>query len=105
MSRYFSTLVITALGLTLLLPLAPSVARTRESQSRTDSKSAPATEERQVIYKQHNVADFDALLLEGNLKNPNEFYFVHRTEEKFGSLVKKRKNFHKELLRDAVMMQ
>ena len=58
-----------------------------------------------VIYRKKNVVDFDDSLIEGELKNPNEFYFVHRPEEKFGSLVKKRPNFHKEMLRDSVMMR
>ena len=60
---------------------------------------------RTVIYKRHNVVDFDDSLIEGEVKNPSEFYFVHRPEEKFGSLVKKRKNFHKEMLRDTVMIR
>ena len=58
-----------------------------------------------VLYKKRNVVDFDATLIEGDVKNPSEFYFVHRPEEKFGTLVKKRKNFHKEMLRDTVMIR
>lgn len=60
---------------------------------------------RNVVYKKRNVVDFDDSLIEGEVKNPSEFYFVHRPEEKFGSLVKKRKNFHKEMLRDSVMIR
>ena len=41
--------------------------------------------------------------IEGELKNPAEFYFQHRPPEKFDSLVKIRKHFHREMLRDAVM--
>ena len=58
-----------------------------------------------VVYKKKNVVDFDDALIEGEIKNPNEFYFVHRPEEKFGNLVKKRQNFHKEMLRDSVMIR
>lgn len=58
-----------------------------------------------VIYKKKNVVEFDDKLIEGDVKNPGEFYFVHRPEEKFGSLVQRRKNFHKEMLRDAVMIR
>ena len=60
---------------------------------------------RTVIYKKRNVVDFDDSLIEGEVRNPNEFYFVHRPEEKFGTLVKKRPNFHKEMLRDTVMIR
>lgn len=62
-------------------------------------------EGRTVIYKKHNIVDFDDSLIEGEVKNPSEFYFVHRPEKQFGSLVQKRKNFHKEMLRDAVMIR
>lgn len=96
------------LGLVSFFWGASNLVCARERQERSNANHSSAERpnaERPVIYKQHNTADFDALLLEGNIKNPNEFYFVHRSEEKFGSLVQKRKNFHKELLRDAVMMQ
>ncbi len=63
------------------------------------------TDDRPVVYKKRNVVDFDASLIEGDVKNPGEFYFVHRPEEKFDSLVKKRKNFHKEMLRDVVLLR
>lgn len=58
-----------------------------------------------IIYKKRNIVDFDETLIEGEVKNPSEFYFVHRPEEKFGSLVKPRKNFHKEMLRDTIMIR
>ncbi len=58
-----------------------------------------------VIYKKKNVVNFDGSLIEGEVKNPSEFYFVHRPEEKFGSLVKRRPNFHKEMLRDSLMIR
>ncbi len=47
--------------------------------------------------------DFDALQIDGELKNPAEFYFERRADEKFDSLVERRKNFHREMLRDVVM--
>jgi hypothetical protein len=37
------------------------------------------------------------------VRNPGEFYFQHRPEEKMDSLVKRRKNFQREMLRDAVL--
>ena len=47
--------------------------------------------------------DFEGASIEGELRNPGEFYFQHRKEEKFDSLVKRRKNFQREMLRDMVM--
>jgi hypothetical protein len=47
--------------------------------------------------------DFEGLAITGELRNPGEFYFQRKTDEKFDSLVKRRKNFHREMLRDVVM--
>lgn len=55
------------------------------------------------IYPEKTVLEFEGLSLEGELKNPGEFYFTHRPPEKFDSLVKRRKNFHREMLRDVVL--
>lgn len=59
--------------------------------------------ETKVIYPEKTELDFEGLAIEGEIRNPGEFYFQHRTEEKFDSLVKRRKNFHREMLRDAVL--
>jgi len=56
-----------------------------------------------VVYPKNTDLDFEGVRLEGELRNPGEFYFKHRTQEKFDSLVKRRKNFHTQMLRDAVM--
>lgn len=56
-----------------------------------------------VIYPKKTDLDFEGLKLEGELRNPGEFYFQYKPEEKFDSLVKARKNFHREMLRDVVM--
>ena len=62
---------------------------------------APAKEPK-VVYPDKTELDFEGLQLQGELRNPGEFYFQHRKEEKFDSLVKRRKNFHREMLRDVV---
>ncbi len=56
-----------------------------------------------VIYAKKTELDFEGLKIEGEMNSPGEFYFQHRPEEKFDSLVKRRKNFHREMLRDAVL--
>lgn len=56
-----------------------------------------------VIYPKNTKLDFSGVSIDGELKNPAEFYFQRREEDKFDSLVKRRKNFHREMLRDAVM--
>jgi hypothetical protein len=59
------------------------------------------TEKKKVIYKETNI-DFEGLSLEGELKAPGEFYFQNRNQERFDSLTKRRLNFRREMLRDAV---
>lgn len=56
-----------------------------------------------VVYPKKTDLDLEGAAIEGELRNPGEFYFQHRPEEKFDSLVKRRKNFHREMLRDAVL--
>jgi hypothetical protein len=55
-----------------------------------------------VIYEPKTELDFEGMKVEGEVKNPGEFYFQSRPRERFDSLVKRRKNFHREMLRDVV---
>lgn len=56
-----------------------------------------------IVYQSKSEVDFEGLAITGELRNPGEFYFQRKTDEKFDSLVKRRKNFHREMLRDVVM--
>ena len=58
---------------------------------------------KRTIYPDKTKLSFEGVEIEGELKNPGEFYFQHRTEEKMDSLIKRRKHFHKEMLRDVMM--
>lgn len=71
------------------------------------SKSVHADETpakgKKVIYPKNTEFNFEGTAIEGEVRNPGEFYFQHRPQEKFDSLVKRRKNFHQEMLRDVVL--
>lgn len=71
------------------------------------SKSAQANEApskgKKVIYPKNTELNFEGTAIEGEVRNPGEFYFQHRPQEKFDSLVKRRKNFHQEMMRDVVL--
>ena len=58
-----------------------------------------------VRYPRETSLSFKGIRIEGEVRNPGEFYFKDRKEEKFTSLVKRRKNFHKEMLRDSVLLK
>ncbi len=97
----------------LVLVALPAFAQRREQKRRAQNDvqvdrnkhNVIKEEGKTVIYEKKTVVDFDDSLIEGEVKNPNEFYFVHRNEEKFDKLVKRRPNFHKEMLRDSVMIR
>lgn len=55
-----------------------------------------------VMYKKRNVVDFDDSLIEGEVRNPGEFYFTVRPTTPSKNLLEKRKNFHDSMLRDTV---
>ena len=56
-----------------------------------------------VVYPKNTKLDFEGVEIEGEFRNPGEFYFKHRAPEKFDSLVKRRPEFHREMLRDVVL--
>ncbi len=64
--------------------------------------AAESTQPR-VIYPKRTELDFEGLQIEGEVRNPGEFYFKRRPEEKMDSLVKRRSKFHREMLRDVVL--
>jgi hypothetical protein len=71
------------------------------------SFAAPVTraEEPRVVYPKSAKLEFSGTTIDGELKNPAEFYFQVKPQEKFGGLIQKRKNFHREMIRDAVSMK
>ncbi len=56
-----------------------------------------------TVFPKKTELNFDGINIQGEVKAPGEFYFQNRNEEKFDSWVKRRKNFHPEMLRDALM--
>lgn len=65
-----------------------------------ESASWSAEKAPRVIYPKKTELDFEGAAIEGEIRNPGELYFQRRPEEKFDSLVKPRKNFHPEMVRD-----
>ncbi len=55
-----------------------------------------------ILYPKKTQIDLEGMSIEGEMRTPGDFYFLHRKPEKMDSLVKRRKNFHREMLRDAV---
>src|SRR4051812_12161376 len=68
----------------------------------TSGSARPPERKEKILYPKKTELQFEGTQIEGEIQNPGEFYFQHRPEEKFDSLIKRRKNFHREMLRDAV---
>ncbi len=58
-----------------------------------------------IIYKKKTSVDFDDAVVEGSPNNPEGVYVVTPPEKKFGSLLKLRPNFHRELVRDSLLLK
>lgn len=71
----------------------------REPQS--EMSEAPKSRTK-AIYPKKSEIDLDATVIQGELKNPGDFYFQVKPEDKMDSLVKRRKNFHRQMLRDVM---
>lgn len=84
-------------------PRAKSTARTRTKGPRTPVVTESGDKRVKTLYPTETEIDFEGLAIEGEIRSPGEFYFQKRPEEKFDSLVKRRKNFHREMLRDSVL--
>lgn len=67
-----------------------------------ESEDSSETKQPRVIYPKKTELDLDATQIEGELKTPGEFYFQVKPGEKMDSLVKRRINFHRQMLRDVV---
>jgi hypothetical protein len=97
--KVFFVMVLSAIGgLAFAAGLAYSSFVADADEDGPSSRPSP-----RVVYPKRTDLDFEGLKLQGEVHSPGEFYFQHRNEEKFDSLVKRRKNFHQELLRDAVL--
>ncbi len=92
----FVTLILTLIG---GLFFAMGIAWSKSALADGESKPSKS----RIVYPKKTELDFEGASIEGELKNPGEFYFQHRPEEKMDSLIKRRKNFHREMLRDVVL--
>lgn len=75
--------------------------RAPAAQTARKKKAPPAR--KTVVYPKTSEVDFEGMMIKGEVRQPGEFYFQRKQDEKFDSLVKRRKNFQREMLRDVVM--
>jgi hypothetical protein len=78
---------------------------TAAKKSARKARATRTSVKRIVVVPQNEKIDFEGLSLEGEVKAPGEFYFQARNPEKFDDLSKRKPNFRREMLRDAVISQ
>ena len=99
------------LGLALLSPVAHAEDEpVADEPSPVDASSPPPAAsggkgKPTIIYRKKTAVSFDDAVLEGSANNPEGVYVVTPPEKQFGSLLKLRPNFHRELVRDALLLK
>lgn len=100
------------LGFALLSPLARAEDEPAADDSAPiDTSSTPPAASTggkgkpTIIYRKKTAVSFDDAVLEGSANNPEGVYVVTPPEKQFGSLLKLRPNFHRELVRDALLLK
>ena len=58
-----------------------------------------------IVYRKRTAVSFDDAVVEGAANNPEGVYVVTPPDKQFGSLLKLRPNFHRELMRDALLLK
>jgi hypothetical protein len=101
MKTILSLIMVWSLGMGSISAFAQDVEESAPGATADAPAEAKPTPGKKVIYKDTSI-DFEGLSLDGELKAPGEFYFQNRNQERFDSLSKRRLNFRREMLRDAV---
>jgi len=71
-----------------------------KSRNASDSSGKP-----KIVYRKRTAVSFDDTVVEGAANNPEGVYVVTPPDKQFGSLLKLRPNFHRELMRDALLLK
>ena len=62
-------------------------------------------QKKKVIYRKKTKVEFSDKLIEGSENNPEGVYVVVPKNKRFKQLLRLRRNFHKELMRDALLFK
>jgi hypothetical protein len=79
-----------------------AMAQAQGQEPRTVGPEDASGDDVRIVYPKHTDLDFEGTDVDGELKRPAELYFQHRPSEKFDSLLKRRKEFHRAMLRDVM---
>lgn len=66
---------------------------------------AEVKKKKKIIYKKKTKVSFSDAVIEGSIRNPEGVYVVPPPPQRSPDLLKIRPNFHKELMRDALLIK
>jgi hypothetical protein len=92
----------------LLVATAPAAFAADDDGMEADTpagKSSPDLGGKKIIYRKKTAVSFDDAVVEGTANNPEGVYVVTPPPQTFGGLLKLRPNFHRELMRDALLLK
>ncbi len=101
-------LATSVLSFTILLvsPAALADDDDDESVKVNSGKSSPDLGGKvKIEYRKRTAVSFDDAVVEGSANNPEGVYVVTPPDVQHGSLLKLRPNFHRELMRDALLLK
>lgn len=75
------------------------------NDSQATAKAGGSDSKAKIVYRKRTAVSFDDAVVEGSTNNPEGVYVVTPPEKQFGSLLKLRPNFHRELMRDALLLK
>jgi hypothetical protein len=97
--------------LAMMITLLPSLARADDTDEDEGvkvnaGKSSPDLGGKsKIIYRKRTAVSFDDAVVEGSANNPEGVYVVTPPDVQTGGLLKLRPNFHRELMRDALLLK
>lgn len=92
--------------LAALLLAPPALADDEPEETVTVGKGAGDLNGKpKIVYRKRTAVSFDDAVVEGAANNPEGVYVVTPPDKQFGSLLKLRPNFHRELMRDALLLK
>ncbi len=102
--------LLLVLSLTARIVLADESDEAAADAVVSDSNAQAATgakpdSKAKIVYRKRTAVSFDDAVVEGSTNNPEGVYVVTPPEKQFGSLLKLRPNFHRELMRDALLLK
>ena len=89
----------------MVLLLAVEFSGSALAQEKGNETESGKEDRKRIIYRKRSTVDFNDAVIEGKGTNPEGIYVVTPPQRKFKGLLRLRTNFHKELIRDSLLLK